>query len=54
MTMEAERKWWESASVRENEVSFTIYEREGLRPIGNTALHNINPTHYPTSQRGKS
>ena len=45
MTMEAEQKWWETASVRENDVSFTIYERPNLRPIGNTALHKIDPTH---------
>jgi RimJ/RimL family protein N-acetyltransferase len=42
MTMEQEEKWYESASVSENSVSFTIYEKEMLRPIGTAGLGGID------------
>ena len=36
MTSEKEREWFDRQSKAENDVPFTIYERETLRPIGNT------------------
>jgi RimJ/RimL family protein N-acetyltransferase len=42
MTAEAEEAWFERASRPEREVVFTVYELPGLRPIGNTGLHNID------------
>ncbi len=45
MTMEAEEDWYESASRRDREVGFTIYERATMRPIGGTGLHDIDPFH---------
>ena len=38
MTMEKEQDWYDQQSKAENEVPFTIYERETSRPIGNTGL----------------
>ena len=42
MTMEKEQDWYERVSKAENDVPFTIYERETLRPIGNTGLHEVD------------
>jgi RimJ/RimL family protein N-acetyltransferase len=42
MTMEKEEDWYEHQSKAEDDVPFTIYERETLRPIGNTGLHGVD------------
>jgi RimJ/RimL family protein N-acetyltransferase len=44
-TLEAEEAWYESAAKGDSGLHFTIYERETLRPIGNTGLHDINLFH---------
>ena len=41
VTAEKERDWYEDSAKAENDLMFTIYERETLRPIGNTALHGL-------------
>jgi RimJ/RimL family protein N-acetyltransferase len=41
MTREKEQDWYDRQSKAENDVPFTIYERETLRPIGNTGLHGV-------------
>jgi RimJ/RimL family protein N-acetyltransferase len=38
MTSEKEQDWYDRQSKAEDDVPFTIYERETLRPIGNTGL----------------
>ncbi len=42
MTSEKEEEWYERQSKTEDDTPFTIYERETLRPIGNTGLHGID------------
>ena len=42
MTMEKEQDWYEQQSRAEDNVPFTIYERETLRPIGNTGLDGVD------------
>ena len=42
MTLEKEQGWYDRVSRTEDEVPFTIYERETLRPIGNTGLHEVD------------
>jgi len=42
MTMEKEQDWYDRQSRAESDVQFTIYERETLRPIGNTGLHEVD------------
>jgi diamine N-acetyltransferase len=42
MTMEKEQDWFDQQSRAENSVPFTIYERETLRPIGNTGLDGVD------------
>ena len=42
MTMEKEQDWYDRQSRTESDVPFTIYERETLRPIGNTGLHEVD------------
>jgi RimJ/RimL family protein N-acetyltransferase len=42
MTMEKEQDWYDRVSRAESDVSFTIYESETLRPIGNTGLHEVD------------
>lgn len=42
MTMEKEQDWYDQQSKTEVDVPFTIYERETLRPIGNTGLHDVD------------
>jgi diamine N-acetyltransferase len=42
MTVEKEQDWYDQHSRAENDVPFTIYERNTLRPIGNTGLHGVD------------
>jgi len=42
MTSEKEQDWYDRQSKTEDDVPFTIYERETLRPIGNTGLHGVD------------
>ena len=42
ITREKEQEWYDRVSRAESDVSFTIYESETLRPIGNTGLHEID------------
>ena len=42
MTSEKEQEWYDRQSKAEDDVPFTIYERESLRPIGNTGLHGVD------------
>jgi RimJ/RimL family protein N-acetyltransferase len=42
LTMEQEQDWYDRQSKAEDDVPFTIYERETLRPIGNTGLHSVD------------
>jgi RimJ/RimL family protein N-acetyltransferase len=42
MTIEKEQDWYDQYSRAENSVPFTIYERETLRPIGNTGLDGVD------------
>jgi RimJ/RimL family protein N-acetyltransferase len=41
MSAEVEEAWYDSLG-KPGEANFTIYERATWRPIGNTALHNID------------
>ncbi len=41
-TMEKEQDWYDQQSRAEDNVPFTIYERETLRPIGNTGLDGVD------------
>ena len=57
ITMEKEQDWYERVSRAESDVSFTIYERETLRPIGNTGLHEVdyrNRTASPSASSSAS
>src|SRR5713226_2402406 len=45
MTWEAEEAWYQQCSKGDREVMFTIYERETMRPIGNTELGRIDHFH---------
>jgi RimJ/RimL family protein N-acetyltransferase len=42
LTMESEEKWYDRAVTNEQLARFTIYVRDGLRPIGITSLYDIN------------
>jgi RimJ/RimL family protein N-acetyltransferase len=42
LTMEQEQDWYNRQSKAEDDIPFTIYERETLRPIGNTGLHSVD------------
>jgi RimJ/RimL family protein N-acetyltransferase len=42
MTSEKEQDWYDRQSKAEDDVPFTIYERETLRPIGNTGLYGLD------------
>ena len=42
MTSEKEQDWYDRQSKAEENGPFTIYERETLRPIGNTGLHGVD------------
>jgi RimJ/RimL family protein N-acetyltransferase len=41
-TLDAAERWYEQASKSDSDVIFTLYERATSRPIGRTALHNID------------
>jgi len=43
-TAEGEAAWYERTAVSETDVTFTLYERSSLRPIGSLGLHQID--HY--------
>ena len=45
MTSESEFEWYEQASRASNQVTFTVYERPELRPIGNAGLTDIDFRH---------
>lgn len=45
MTREAEEAWYEGAATATGSAHFTIYEAETLRPLGTTALHNLDHFH---------
>lgn len=45
MTAEAEAAWYDGAATNTSGIQFTIYERESLRPIGNTGLNGIDHRH---------
>jgi diamine N-acetyltransferase len=42
MTSEKEQDWYDRQSKTEDDVPFTIYEKQTLRPIGNTGLHGVD------------
>ena len=42
MTLEAEEAWYERTSKSETDVTFTLYERATLRPIGTAGLMSID------------
>jgi len=41
-TWEAEEAWYNSVATSEHDVTFTIYERSSMRPVGNRGLHHID------------
>jgi diamine N-acetyltransferase len=45
MTSESESAWYEQASRASDQVTFTVYERPSLRPIGNAGLTEIDFRH---------
>lgn len=45
MTREAEEAWYEGVAKASGSAHFTIYEALTLRPIGTTALHDIDHFH---------
>lgn len=45
VTLEAEESWYQGAAMDGRGAMFTIYERDTLRPIGNTGLEDINHQH---------
>ncbi|MBI2887453.1 MAG: GNAT family N-acetyltransferase [Chloroflexi bacterium] len=46
MTWEGEEAWYQRTSQPgDHDILFTIYQRESLRPIGNTGLHRIDHQH---------
>jgi RimJ/RimL family protein N-acetyltransferase len=42
MTWEAEESWYDRLTENQQEVSFTIYDRATLQPIGNTGLIQVD------------
>ncbi len=42
MTLEEETAWHERVTTAAGEIPFTIYERAVWRPVGTTALHNVD------------
>jgi diamine N-acetyltransferase len=44
LTTEGEVAWYERRAMSDNDVSFTLYERSSLRPIGSIGLHFVD--HY--------
>lgn len=51
LTNEQEEDWFESASRATDQMTFTVYERETLRPIGNSGLTMID-LHHRTAEFG--
>lgn len=45
ITAEAEEQWYAGVQANPRERVFTIYERTTLRPVGTTALHDIDHLH---------
>lgn len=46
MTLEAEEGWYDGAAKSPGDnIHFTIYEKETLRSLGTTALHDVNHFH---------
>ena len=45
ITLEAEEAWYESTIKDERNFSFAIYETSTMRPIGNTALMDVDLVH---------
>ncbi len=45
VTEEAELAWYESVAADPVNPGFTVYERDSGRPVGNTALHNVDFRH---------
>ena len=41
-TLESEEAWYDRVGRSESDLSFTIYERATMRPIGNTGLHDVD------------
>ena len=44
-TRESEDMWYDNVAHSRRDAHFTVYERATLRPIGNTALQNIDHLH---------
>ena len=44
LTTEGEVAWYERTALSDKDVSFTMYERSSLRPIGSSGLHFVD--HY--------
>lgn len=44
LTTEGEVAWYERTALSDKDVSFTMYERASLRPIGSSGLHFVD--HY--------
>ncbi len=42
LTLEQEESWYDSVIKSEKAVTFTVYERKGVRPIGTTGLTDID------------
>jgi RimJ/RimL family protein N-acetyltransferase len=42
LTREKDEDWYNRQARAEDDVPFTIYERETLRPLGNTGLHEVD------------
>ena len=42
MTIEKEQSWYEAQAKSQDDATFTIYERQTMRPIGNTGVHEID------------
>ena len=42
VTAEKERDWYEGRARAKNDLMFTIYGRETLRPVGSTGLHGLD------------
>lgn len=45
VTAESEEQWFAGLQANRREVVFTIYERTGMRPVGTTALHDVDHLH---------
>ncbi len=45
VTLEAETAWYDGIVQDKKHVQFTVYERDGMRPVGGAGLHDINHAH---------